>query len=769
MKKLSCFALALVIALFAGAAMAEVTACSKDYMTGGPGDLGKFSGDPTMDGFVVSTDNAAGKHMALSSAHPGEVFGPLGFVLSADVISDDNKRALYVETMEFAKTADMTKLFPKGHPLMVSGDGTVNQSADVLLYRTTPDEFAFKVNVGVTGAGNDGAYIFCLSPDKAIPDNGLLNTGCKFVCDNIIFTEDYCQVVTSKEPIAATVRVTLNPDGTIVKKSEYGVFCCDSPAFMAVSYDKLTQKVASTDVKPASPDEFVWARLSETPFTRVVDFDSEVFDVADGATLHTGVLYHNTAVASCDCTMPTCAPYTGGYTSATKYFKVTNLGTKTLDITANSVGTSSAALVCAQRCGLCVFDDMVPAVPTWYTPTSADEPCSCHCEIYPGFNSSFQPKTNTDWNWKMANASTVLTTIIDGKFFTNYKGETIGGTGICPSCASLAFFKPCAECEELHWQEVVTAFSAQWWADGQLSGTVVRRGTALSTGVGFADVVAAMDDENALSSLVFDVTDKTTLATGKVRVTGVSMTYRLLAADVVAAGLEGDLNDLSGIWNKLSLKVGGVDLVGSGVLTADQLAYLSRVWCDKGLYFGKTGKQLEIRLDVFVVDDVAPAAGAVQYIDAKDSANVARKMLLIYDGVKDGKFNLTSYVAKKSAVADFAVTPATLALKVASTGNVSAQNAPAGAVVVWTVSGDAVTVSPDQGLAVVVTAAKVGSAEVIATVSGDAAKTGKCVVTVSTENTPTPAPSSSSGGCNAGAVAPLALLLLAPVAFLLKK
>jgi Synergist-CTERM protein sorting domain-containing protein len=745
MKKLSCFALALVIALFAGAAFA-VTPCDNPLVPGGPGDLGKFSGDPTKDGFVISDD--------LTSGEPGHVHGPLAFVLSGEVYAVNG---LQISTKKFAKTAGMTADFAAGWSLMANQEA----SRDVILYRTTPETFTFSVNVATALADS---WVFCLSPDLTTPlTNQILNSGCNYTCGSMTFTEDYCQVLTSKDAITAHVKVDLTSTQKAV--TEYGVFCCDGLTFMSASYDTGSKQINST-IGLASADEFVWARLSETPFVRVTDFDGKIFDVADGATLHTGVLYNNTSAVSCDCTMPTCDPYFG----SNKYVKAANLGTKTLDITANAVGTASA-LVCKQRCGLCDYNDMYPSSATdpWYVPASTDEPCSCHCDIFPGFNASFKPKTNTDWNWKMANASTTLTTYVDGKFYTNYKGVEIGATGICPSCSQLVFFKPCADCEKNHWQEVVTAFSAQWWDDGQLSGTVVRRGTALSTGVGFADVVAAMNDENALSSLAFDVTDKTTLVTGKTRVSGVSMTYRLLAADVAAAGLEGDLNNLSGIWNKLSLKVGGVDLVGSGVLTADQLAYLTRVWCDKGLYFGKTGKQLEIRLDVFVVDDVAPATGAIKYIDAKDSANVVRKMLLIYDGVKDGKYTLTSYVAKKSAVADFAVTPATLALKVASTGNVSAQNAPAGAVVVWTVSGDAVTVSPDQGLAVVVTAAKVGSAEVIATVSGDAAKTGKCVVTVTAADTPTPAPSSSSGGCNAGAVAPLALLLLAPVAFLLKK
>jgi len=183
--------------------------------------------------------------------------------------------------------------------------------------------------------------------------------------------------------------------------------------------------------------------------------------------------------------------------------------------------------------------------------------------------------------------------------------------------------------------------------------------------------------------------------------------------------------------------------------------------------------ELTVYVTAFIVDGVAPAGTSTFTYLKLDDGNEA---LFIFDGVEDHQFQNIVYIAKPSASAPCTISASdmTLVLGETKTLTVSVGDTCACTTVSWdVVSQDFVEVSGDDPKAYSLTGLKVGSFTNKVHVSCDPEVSKDVTITVVTA-TPTVTPtsgggSSSGGGCNAGAFAPLMLLLVAPVVLLLKK
>ena len=184
----------------------------------------------------------------------------------------------------------------------------------------------------------------------------------------------------------------------------------------------------------------------------------------------------------------------------------------------------------------------------------------------------------------------------------------------------------------------------------------------------------------------------------------------------------------------------------------------------------KANTRIDVYLPIFMVNGKLCGDDLVKYVTVPATKN---KMIVVNDGVLDSYIEAGFYIEKKGVV-ECTLTVSDPTLLVGETKTVTpvvAATCDCSDVVWGTVSSE-VASAVVSGDSLVVTGLKVGTVKTSVALKCDETISKDVTITVTEEVTPTPttAPSgSSSGGCNAGAFAPLALVLLAPLALLLKK
>lgn len=620
---------------------------------------------------------------------------------------------------------------------------------------------------------------------------------CTIACDNFYFQMGDKTIISTDAAVNRTLGGTINWTGT--GDAEFYVECCDYFGLVA-SGDGTGPVNAFTNSR-----DFVVAHLSEKPFLRAraadalyvgvtaadptsKDFRASYWktdhfntkgavDVPEGKTYHMGVVY------SC---FGDCVPCDGPVCDNLHlpYVAVTNLGTASVNVEANitdseglvidssNMITSNTSWVCNLWCGLCEYDDFMSSdkgsIGGLY-PASAKNRSSlydCACHILPAFTETWKGAGNMDWNYRAVGATG--TTKIDGRFNTAWNCGDLSLSGICDSCTSNAVYVywPCPCLEDSYEKALgytdllfaeVTDLKLESFKEDKAEGAYVTREAVLKLNA--AEVVKSSDffDKKAANIVV------------------TKLDWTMKAADLNDAGLVG-LKGLDGdwwreqFWNKLAISVNGhalnatdVENVSANDFTVDELSFLTVL--DGPQRDLSTSTNVDVRLFVFVMDS---DVDAVKYY----KTSTGNRFLVVYDGNLDGKFTYSASIAKADAPvpAKLAVTPTELKLYLDSTttGTVKAENATG--TVKWTVdqSEEFVSISPDQGAEVTVTALKVtpGNVKVIAT---DDKTSADCVVTVDAKKpvSPDQPGGGSSGGCSMG-FAPAALLLLAPLFFLKK-
>lgn len=647
-----------------------------------------------------------------------------------------------------------------------------------------------------TFALRGGAERFLAAADRAPVQTADPAEDCNIACNNFYFNMPEGPVSADFDAVRRTFPATINWTGA--GDTEFYVECCDYFGLVA------SEETTSVDAATLSRD-FVVAHLSEKPFLRArtadalyvgvtpaADPTSKDFrapywktdhfntkgavDVPEGKTYHMGVVY------SC---FGDCVPCDGPVCDNLHlpYVAVTNLGTASVNVEANitdseglvidsnNMITSNTSWVCNLWCGLCEYDDFMSSdkgsIGGPY-PASAKNRSSlydCACHILPAFTETWKGAGNMDWNYRAVGATG--TTKIDGRFNTAWNCGDLSLSGICDSCTSKAVYVywPCPCLEDSYEKALgytdllfaeVTDLKLESFKEDKAEGAYVTREAVLKLNA--AEVVKSSDffDKKAANIVV------------------TKLDWTMKAADLNDAGLVG-LKGLDGdwwreqFWNKLAISVNGhalnatdVENVSANDFTVDELSFLTVL--DGPQRDLSTSTNVDVRLFVFVMDS---DVDAVKYY----KTSTGNRFLVVYDGNLDGKFTYSASIAKADAPvpAKLAVTPTELKLYLDSTttGTVKAQNATG--TVKWTVdqSEEFVSISPDQGAEVTVTALKVtpGNVKVIAT---DDKTSADCVVTVDAKKPVSPdQPGGGSGGCSMG-FAPAALLLLAPLFFLKK-
>ncbi len=651
----------------------------------------------------------------------------------------------------------------------------------------------FVVSTDQTGtfdfALRGGAERTVAAKDRKPVQNTVAATDCNIACNNFYFNMPEGPVSRDFDAVRRTFPATINWTGA--GDTEFYVECCDY--FGLVVSGGLNAFTNSRD--------FVVAHLSEKPFLRARTADAlyvgslskdfrdakewktDLFntkgavDVPEGKTYHMGVVY------SC---FGDCVPCDGPVCDNLHlpYVAVTNLGTASVNVEANitdseglvidsnNMITSNTSWVCNLWCGLCEYDDFMSSdkgsIGGPY-PISAKNRSSlydCACHILPAFTETWKGAGNMDWNYRAVGATG--TTKIDGRFNTAWNCGDLSLSGICDSCTSKAVYVywPCPCLEDSYEKALgytdllfaeVTDLKLESFKEDKAEGAYVTREAVLKLNA--AEVVKSSDffDKKAANIVV------------------TKLDWTMKAADLNDAGLVG-LKGLDGdwwreqFWNKLAISVNGhalnatdVENVSANDFTVDELSFLTVL--DGPQRDLSTSTNVDVRLFVFVMDS---DVDAVKYY----KTSTGNRFLVVYDGNLDGKFTYSASIAKADAPvpAKLAVTPTELKLYLDSTttGTVKAQNATG--TVKWTVdqSEEFVSISPDQGAEVTVTALKVtpGNVKVIAT---DDKTSADCVVTVDAKKPVSPDQPGDGGssGCSVG-FAPAALLLLAPLFFLKK-
>ena len=294
--------------------------------------------------------------------------------------------------------------------------------------------------------------------------------------------------------------------------------------------------------------------------------------------------------------------------------------------------------------------------------------------------------------------------------------------------------------------------------------------------------VVSLDDD-ALWYDYFKIKDtKYDSTSPKPAISGVQLRFTVDSADFAEAGYDPDATTWrADFWNTFTViaVVNGETIDLSSVLTKADFDWQGSLFAKvdevvnsaAGQSERKENTEITVYLPIFAINGELCGA-PVKYIEVPATKN---KMIVVNDGVLDGYFKGIFYIAKKGTV------PCTITLSNASllVGATKTITATVGDTcnctdVVWgTVSSDVIEVVSSDAKSIVVKGLKVGSETVTAKLECDETVTATATVTVATvtpTSTPTTAPSSSSsGGCNAGAFAPFALVLLAPIALLMKK
>ena len=673
-----------------------------------------------------------------------------------------------------------------------SGVWTLGVSFDKLLVRTTENNFTMKYNV-TNNLSADLMFGLRGSFEKQTPRNLInqLARDCTLACDNFFHAANHTSPLAPGAKAVLTDIVTWTGTGD----KEFYVECCDNfglvaaadlnaPAVAAsasrdivVAHLSTTPfirvRVASADQVLTSADKYVSAKAGQKDFRsskwRHKNLQTGAVDVPEGQTFNLGVLY--TDYSDCKvCGEPDC---NSGYLPVVA---VTNLGDKSVYIGSNyekSGQIDIAPWLCNSWCGLCEFDDMMSGdkgslrdgvYTTAATIMAQSGLGDCVCHIYPAFTNTFKGKGNVDIAYKAHKTEdlTSVATTIAGRVNTSWNRQSFNTSSLCTSCnEEAAVYYPC-DCLSTYYARALNLDTIRFAASSDLTVVTYTNDITKDT--------AKTANDYALLDISFKVKDT---VSRDIMLTKMSWTVK--AADLNAAGLVGGANWWrADIWNKLAIKLNGKKLDATNVqnvsandMTASELAFLTIV---DGPQRNLTAtSDITVDLFVFVIDS---DENAVKYYKAPTTNN---RFLVVYDGKKDGIFNLKGYVSKADgstpAPEVFGVTAGKTELNVAvdadKATDITAKNVAAGAEVIWSVSSsDIVSLDKTVGLSVKATGLKAGSAVVTAKVSGDEAKSADVTITVKNE-APAPSGDSSGGGCNVG-FAPALLLLLAPLAFLKK-
>lgn len=741
----------------------DVRLISQDWAGSNEGDTLMAPADKTKSGlsnpayleFVVSTD---GTNLIFSNDY--------GYFTNADRLVEP------AGSVSFDKTL-VRSLFNAAVPMkfVVSTDQT--------------DTFDFALRGGAERT---------VAAEKRLPvQNTVAATDCNIACNNFYFNMPEGPVSRDFDAVRRTFPATINWTGA--GNTEFYVECCDYFGLVVSAGAGGTTKAATLS------RDFVVAHLSEKPFLRARTADgfnvgpvskdfrasywktdhfntsARAVDIPEGKTYHMGVVY----AVSGDCSPCDVSVCSNDYLP---YVAVTNLGTEAvwvqdnitkslpgLVIDSNNMITSNMSWVCNLWCGLCEYDDFMSSdhgtLQVGQSLSGRSSLYDCACYIYPAFTETWKGAGNMDWNYRAhkAEGSDVVTRI-DGRFNTAWNGGDLSLSGICDSCTSKAVYVywPC-ECLEESYEQALgfsdlsfaekADLTLELFKEDKAEGAYVSRKAVMALAP--AKVVASADVENKKNA----------------NIVLTRLDWTVKADDLNDAGLVG-LKGLDGdwwreqFWNKLAISVNGhalnatdVENVSAKDFTVDELSFLTVL--DGPQRDLSTSTNVDVRLFVFVMDS---DTDAVKYY----KTSTGNRFLVVYDGAKDDKFSYEASISKAAAPdpGKLTVNPPELKLYLDSepTKTVKAENATG--TVKWTVdqSEKFVSISPDQGAEVTVTALKVtpGNVKVIAT---DDKTSADCVVTVDAKKPVSPDQPGSGGGCSMG-FAPAALLLLAPLFFLKK-
>ncbi len=427
----------------------------------------------------------------------------------------------------------------------------------------------------------------------------------------------------------------------------------------------------------------------------------------------------------------------------------------------------------------------------------------CPCYIYPSFTKTVQPMANTDFSFEMSDGTT---TTINGRWNTSYytgKLTSSAGSLCSPECSFLFVYYPCG-CEstvvvntleknltsligKTFVNTVVSFDSSTMLAKGDLKLDGARNVTNLAADTEdsrFDGIVAAAktaEGNNLLWYNVFKVSEwdyiknvaKTTALEG---ILPVQLRFEL-DYDKISADIDLDTTGWRDqVWEKFTLKARNLDGTVNDIMSdlvdgkaaLDKQSFVTVLADDEIKTTGHVAwTKLHVFLTVFVVDGASPDGKAFHYYKVDETGNY---VLFVFDGKHDDVYEDMLYIAKPSSTCTFNVSGATTFL-VGNTTTLTANCLEGCIGLLWTLSSDVAAISGDATIAsVVVEGLKAGTA----TIHVDSCTNSADVVLTVTTPTLTPTPTtggggSSSGGCNAGAFAPLALLLIAPVVLLLKK
>jgi len=636
---------------------------------------------------------------------------------------------------------------------------------------------------------------------------------------NAVFSPDFATAHLNDENMVR-VRVAPNDRPTWYSYLDHGKYSDNSVSkyFWPVEKDLTNTYGRRTDMQDCGL-RYDWVQFYAAA-TSLAAKNLDLIDVADnyfGQMQYLGVWYNGNAV-TCECGTDACD---ANQTLFVPRVTIQNLGVDALDIK-----TSQGAVrdgVCSEDCGLC---DTVWAAPDFYklygdvnaayddsTETgylwdiSVDRAYrwgdfnyknnhavpeidgdiiqdQCSCWIYPAFTKTIQPKANINFKFM-----TVDGTGVTGRWNTMYTLCRLSSTNTDPCCVGdlLYVFQACECGEQGNVREALTT------ADCTTTGLRFPACSYLTLDTGIvvtnntwdlqriAQVVSLDDD--ALWYDYFKIKDTKYDSTKPTpAISGVQLRFTVDSADFAEAGYDPDAKTWrADFWNKFTViaVVNGQTIDLASVMTKADFDWQGSLFAKvdevvnsaAGQSERKENTEIMVYLPIFAINGELCGA-PVKYIEVPETKN---KMIVVNDGVLDGYFKGIFYVAKKGTV------PCTVSLSDASvlvgaTKTITATVADTCSCtdVVWgTVSSDVIKVVSSDAKSIVVKGLKAGSETITAKLACDETVTATAKVTVTTVPptvTPTPAPSSSSsGGCNAGAFAPLALVLLAPLALLLKK
>ncbi len=406
----------------------------------------------------------------------------------------------------------------------------------------------------------------------------------------------------------------------------------------------------------------------------------------------------------------------------------------------------------------------------------------CSCWIYPAFTKTMQPKANKDFKFMANDGSGVM-----GRWNTAYTVGKLPSSNPDPCCVGdlLFVWQPCACGEQTNVREAMTAAGCTT-TDLRFPGvdtTYLTLDTGIIVTNNTWDMQRIPTDDKSSEALWYDyfkVKDvKYDSTAPKPAMIGVQLRFTLDSADFAAAGFNQDAKTWrADFWNTFTViaVLNGQKIDLSSILTKADFDWQGSLFAKvdeivnstTGQSARKTNSEITVYLPIFSVNG-ALCDSLVKYVTVPQTGN---KIIVANDGVLDGYFKGTFYIAKKGTVpCTITVSDPTLLVGETKTVTPVVAETCACSDVVWgTISSD-VASAVVSGDSLIVTGLKVGTVTTSVALKCDETVSKDVTITVTEVVTPTPttAPSSSSGGCNAGAFAPLALVLLAPLALLMKK